>query len=316
MKKTNKNKTLKKKKYGFKRFLLEALILCVGNALYALAADLFVIPSGMVMGGMTGVGILINKFFSVIPISAAVFVLNILLLIAGGIIIGKHFFLTTVASSILYPVFLEIFDRMLKHWPQINKYFAEVHKDYTLCALAAGIMIGFAVGILVRIGSSTGGSDIPPMIVTKLTGFPVGIGMLIFNGAIVASQLFTSNLRQALYGVIVIVIYSFIIDQVVVMGRGMVQLKVVSEKTDEIRKAILTNSVHGVTLLSAKKGLSGEPSELVMSVVFTRELAYFKKLILSEDPTAFIIITRVSEVNGNGFSYHKDDKKLDKDDIK
>lgn len=291
----------------------DVFILLFGNFLYALAVELIIIPSGLVTGGVTGISILLNDLNFPLDISYIVLFLNLILYVIGAVFLGKHFMITTGASSVLYPMFLNILERVFsKHSP---KELLPIHDDLVLCAALAGILIGVALGLLMRSGASTGGSDIPPMIVSKYTSLPMGTGMFIMDGSIIVSQLAVSDIRRTLYGVIMVVVYSYLINQISVMGTSKVQISVMSEKPQELRRAILTTIGRGITFLSATKGLSGEKTEMVMTVVYNRQLARTKKLILSVDPSAFMVITRVSEVNGNGFSFFKGDKKLDNSDI-
>jgi len=283
------------------------LILVVGNAMYALAIVLFVMPSGLVTGGVTGISIMISKLTGV-EVSYFVFAINIALFIWGSVVLGKHFCVTTAASTVLYPGFLYIFQRVFKDVVLIED-------DLVLCAAAAGVMIGFAVGVVARTDSSTGGMDIPPLIINKWTGFPVGTMLCIIDATVICAQLPISSVRQALYGILMVVVYSFVINQVMMMGNGKLQIQVISNSTKEVRDAVLTELHRGVTLLSGTRGLSGESCDVVLTVVSSRQLARAKKIILAVDPDAFMIISKVGEVNGNGFSFSKGDKKLDKSDI-
>lgn len=302
------------KKRKIFNLIANPFILIFGNALYALAVELFIIPSGLVTGGVTGISIMLRHLEVPFNVSYMVFALNIVLYIIGAIFLGRHFMITTGASTVLYPLFLNIAERIFEKYDP-RTLLPGVHDDLVLCAAAAGISIGTAVGILVRIGASTGGSDIPPLVVSKLTGFPVGTGMFILDGAIILSQLLVSDIRHTLYGVIMVIVYSYVINQISVMGASKVQIMVMSDKTEEIRRAVLTTVGRGITFLSATKGYTGEQTKMVMTVVYNRQLARAKRIILDTDPSAFMVITRVSEVNGNGFSFSKGDKKLDNSDV-
>lgn len=305
------NKNSKKNKIF--HFLANVLILLFSNALYALTVELIIIPSGLVTGGVTGISIMLRHLNVPLDVSYIVFFLNVILYIFGAIFLGRHFMITTGASSVLYPFFLNVFERLAARYDP--RVLLPIHDDLVLCAAAAGILIGVALGVLVRSGASTGGSDIPPMIVTKLTGFPMGTGMFILDGSIIVSQLLVSDIRHTLYGVIMVIVYSYLVNQISVMGMSKAQISVMSDKPEEIRRAILTTVGRGITFLSATKGLTGEKTKMVMTVVYNRQLARAKKVILSVDPSAFMVITRVSEVNGNGFSFFKGDKKLDNSDV-
>ena len=307
------NKVSKGKKAA--SFLYTVFILLLGNAMYALAVILFIRPSGLVMGGVTGVSLLVEHFYPKIEISYFILAVNVLLYILGAFVLGKHFIITTGASTILYPAFVNLFERVFRNF-DISKYNMPPTDNMLLYAMVSGLLIGVAVGLEVRHGASTGGSDIPPLVLNKLTGVPVGAGMLMVDGAIILAQFIAyKDLSRVLYGVIMVIIYSYVINQVTVMGSGSVEISVISDQYNEIRATIMAETGRGITLLSGRKGMTGERCKMVMTVVSTRQLARVKKIIQSIDPSAFMIITSVSEVNGNGFSFSKGDKKLDKSEL-
>ncbi|MBQ8915026.1 MAG: YitT family protein [Clostridia bacterium] len=293
--------------------IANSVILVLGNALYAFAVAAFIIPSNIVVGGVTGISIFLEKFIPEswpIEVSYIVFVINAALFVLGSIVLGKRFAITTAASTVLYPLFLGIFERFFSSRAPL------IPDDLILSAATAGLLVGCAIGIVARTGASTGGMDIPPLVINKLTGAPVGTTLLCFDTVIIATQLIKSDLTHILYGVVMIVINSFVINQVMVMGNEKIQISVISNNMAEVRAAILTDMHRGITLISSRKGLTGEPCEMVMSIISTRQLARAKRLILDVDPAAFMIVTRVSEVNGNGFSFKKvDDKMLDRSDL-
>lgn len=292
--------------------LANTLILVLGNAMYAFAVAAFIMPTGIVVGGVTGISIFLEKFIPEswpIEVAYIVFVINAALFVLGAIVLGKKFAITTAASTVLYPVFLGIFEKIFtKH--------ILIPDDLILNAAVAGLLVGCAIGMVARTGASTGGMDIPPLVINKLTGAPVGTTLLCIDVCVIATQIVKSDLIHILYGVVMIVINSFVINQVMVMGNEKIQISVISNNMEEVRAAILTDMHRGITLISSRKGLTGEPCEMVMTIISTRQLARAKRLILDVDPNAFMIVTRVSEVNGNGFSFKKsDDKKLDRNDI-
>jgi uncharacterized membrane-anchored protein YitT (DUF2179 family) len=292
--------------------LANFVILVFGNALYAFSVAAFIMPTGIVVGGVTGFSIFLEKFIPAswpIEVAYIVFVINAGLFILGAIVLGKRFAITTAASTVLYPFFLGLFEKIFAKS-------AIIPNDLILNAAVAGLLIGCAIGMVARTGASTGGMDIPPLVINKLTGAPVGTTLLCFDVVIIATQLIKSDLTHVLYGVVMIVINSFVINQVMIMGNEKIQISVISNNMEEVRAAILTDMHRGITLISSRKGLTGEPCEMVMTIISTRQLARAKRLILDVDPTAFMIVTRVSEVNGNGFSFKKKtDKKLDRSDI-
>ena len=268
----------------------------LGNFLYALTVKLFLLPGNLVTGGTNGIALTINHFM---PISISGFVLafNIVMLLVGLFILGKAFAATTLASSFLYPIFLELCDRVLGDLVLTD--------DLLLCTVFTGIGIGVALGMVIRSGASTGGMDIPPLVLKKLTGIPVGVSMYFFDGLIILAQALIRPTENVLYGIILMIIYTFMIDKMLMLGNSRTELKIVSAKHQEISDAILQQVDRGVTLLHAEGGYLHKETQLVLSVISNRELIKVERLIHEIDPECFMVVSRVSEVRGRGFSMNK-----------
>ena len=267
-----------------------------GNFLYALTVKLFLLPSGLVTGGTTGIALTINHFFG-ISITQFVLLFNIIMLIAGYLVLGKQFAATTLASTFLYPFALEIFDRILGDYVMTD--------DLLLCTIFSGLGIGIALGIVIRSGASTGGMDIPPLILQKTFHIPVSGSMYAFDVVILLGQALFRPAENILYGIVLVMIYTMVLDKLLLMGATRTELKVISEKSDEIRNAILTQIDRGVTLLDGETGYLRNKTQVLLSIISKRELPKIEKLIHSIDPESFIVVSRVNEVNGRGFSMKK-----------
>ena len=139
-----------------------------GNAVLAFGVAGFVLPQGMITGGATGLGIVTHKLLGV-DISLAVAVYNLVLFAAGAVVLGKKFALTTVVSTVVYPGFLSFFSQ--------TEWICTLTDNLMLAAVYAGILMGLGVGIVIRLGASTGGMDIPPLILNKKLGIPVAVSM-------------------------------------------------------------------------------------------------------------------------------------------
>ena len=279
-----------------KQAVKSILAVVLGNFLYALTVKLFLLPGNLVTGGTTGIALTINHFFP-IPISGFVLAFNIVMLLAGLFILGKAFAVTTLASSFLYPLFLELCDRVLGDLALTD--------DLLLCTIFTGIGIGIALGIVIRSGASTGGMDIPPLVLKKLMGIPVSVSMYFFDGLIILSQALFQPAENVLYGIILMMIYTFVIDKMLMLGSSRTELKIVSEKSKEITEAILTEVDRGVTLLNGEGGYLHRETQLVLSIISNQELIKVEKLVHKIDPECFMVVSRVSEVRGRGFSMNK-----------
>ncbi len=285
-----------KEKRSIKQAATSLLAVVIGNALYALTVTLFLLPSGLVTGGTTGIALTINHLFN-IPISGFVLAFNVTMLVLGFFILGKAFAITTLASTFLYPFFLEIFEQT------VGSYI--LTDDLLLCTIFTGLGIGISLGIVIRSGASTGGMDIPPLVLQKTVRISVSISMYVFDVCILFSQAMFRPAENILYGIVLVMIYTMVLDKMLMMGTTRTEIKIVSHKSDEIRQAILTQIDRGVTILEAKGGYSKNEMEMVLSVISNRELPRVEKLIHKIDPESFIIVSRVSEVRGRGFSLNK-----------
>ena len=220
--------------------MLSAAIVAAGNLLYALTVKLFVLPTGLVMGGTTGLGLTAN-YLTGVPISAFVLAFNMVMLLLGLCVLGRRFAATTLLSSFIYPLALELWQRLLRDYV--------LTEDVLLCTLFAGLGVGVSLGIVIRAGASTGGMDIPPLILNRLFRAPVSVCMYFFDVCILLSQGLFQSPEKLLYGVVLVMIYTMVLDKMLLMGTSRIEIKVVSEKSEEIRQAILQDLNRGVTLI-------------------------------------------------------------------
>lgn len=285
-----------KSKHRLWQTLSSLLCITAGNFLYALTVKLFLLPSGLVTGGTTGIALTMEHFLH-IPITQFVLIFNVIMLIAGFFVLGKAFALTTLASTFLYPLALEIFDRLFGDYVLTH--------DILLCTLFSGLGIGIALGIVIRSGASTGGMDIPPLILQKTLTIPVSISMYAFDVCILLAQALFRPVENILYGIVLVMIYTMVLDKMLLRGTTKTEIKVISSKSDDIRDAILTQIDRGVTMLDGKGGYLHQPTQLVFSVVSNRELPKVEKIIHTIDPESFMVISHVKEVRGRGFSMKK-----------
>ena len=280
--------------------IYKLLLVVLGNATYALAVKLFILPNDLMTGGTTGIALVINHYFNGVSISAFVLGFNILMLLVGLALLGKKFAFSTIVSSIAYPMALELFDRLFGN--------VVLTEDMLLNTIFAGLGIGVGLGIVIRNGASTGGMDIPPLVLNRYFKIPVSVSLYVFDMCILLGQAVYNPLEGILYGILLILVYSVVLDKLMLMGTTRTEVKVVSGHAEEIRKVILSEVDRGVTLLYGESGYLQQDTQVILSIVSNRELPQVEKLIHSIDPESFMIISRVSEVRGRGFSMSKEYK--------
>ncbi len=300
-------------RYELKQTIYRWLLILLGNALAAAASSFFIIPGDLVMGGTTGLGIFVEQIWDfeyarVITVYTA----NIALFILGAVLLGRHFFFATLAGTLLYPTFMSLFDALNA------AYIAAAGEtvsggDLLLNVIYGGILFGTGVGLVVRVGASTGGTDIPPLILQHFFGIPVSISLWALDFIIVILQLFGgATLQIALYGVLICILSSVVVAFVTPLGTRKMQVKIVSHYNVEIREMILNDLNRGVTMLYGKTGYLREKCFVLLTVVSPRELVRLKNKVQEIDPDAFLTVSVVSEVRGRGFS--RESVRLPKED--
>ena len=266
-----------------------SLSIIVGNALYALTVVLFLVPSGLITGGATGIALGINRALG-LPVSGVLFVINMTMLTVGWVLLGRRFAITTIASTVLSPLFLALWERVFTGFVLTD--------DLVLNTIFAGFGVGISLGITIRAGASTGGMDIPPLVLNKYFHIPVSASMLVFDMLILCLQAAFSPLQQCLYGIVMVIVYTVVLDKVLIFGTTRTEVKIISE-------AIFTQLDRGVTVLHGEGGYSHEPEQVLLSIVSNRQLPKLEKLAHAIDPTCFMIVSHVTEVSGRGFSLDK-----------
>ena len=275
---------------------LNLLLVLVGNVIYAFSVKLFVLPANLMSCGTTGIALVVNHLTD-IPLSAFIFVFNMVMLALGWLILGRSFAMTTILSSLFYPIALEILNRIFGDYV--------ITDDILLNTLFGGMGLGISLGIVLRAGASTGGMDIPPLILKKYFHIPVSASLWGFDFCILLAQTFFHPLEDLLHGILLIIVISITLNKVMLLGTSRTEVKIVSEKHEELRQAILFQVARGVTMLHAQGGYGRKETELVLSIVSNYELPKIQQLARQIDPNCFIIISQVTEVWGRGFSYGK-----------
>lgn len=318
-------KPKKPTKRQVKSAILYILIVVAGNAIASAGASFFIVPNGFVMGGTTGIGIFIHNLLAKHGITGAwtewvvnitVYAANIALFILGACLLGKKFALATAAGTVLYPAFMSLFNLL-------NGLYTEAHVDANgnhygigmgpelgsplLAMLFGALLFGVGIAMVVRVGASTGGTDIPPLILKKFFDWPISVTMWILDCSIVAINLIAADIDAVLFGVLITLISSLVIDKISPIGTRRTQVKIISNHYKEIRDMILKKISRGVTVLYGQTGYLKEDCHMLLTVIAPRELVRLKNEVHRIDPEAFLTVSVVSEVRGRGFSAELED---------
>lgn len=281
------------KKFNIKHLFL----ILLGNTIYSLGVAAFLLPNGLITGGTTGLGIAMEHYFGIhIPLFVMIF--NVVMFLIGFWILGKQFALTTLVSTFYYPFILEI----LQQVPALQN----ITTDKMLATVCSGVLIGVGIGIVIRAGASTGGMDIPPLVLNKKWGIPVSVSLYVFDFSILLVQMLFTVKEDCVYGILLVLIYTVVLDKTMFVGTKKTEVKIVSDKYEEITKMIQEKLDRGVTLLYAETGYLKKNQKMVVTAISNRELVILKQEVEKIDPKAFIIMGFVNEVRGRGFSLEKE----------
>lgn len=270
-------------------------VLC-GNIVLSFAVAAFIVPNGIIMGGATGIGLTISHYLPV-NLSMIIFAINVILFVLGAIFLGKKFALTTIISTFTYPVFLSVVQSI----PGID----HVTENAMLAALYGGVLLGIGIGMVVRVGASTGGTDILALVLHKWFHIPVAVFLYIVDFSVLGLQMLFSDSEQILYGILNLFLSTVVLNRVMLLGKSQIQLFVISDRYKEIRKKVLTEVDAGVTMVDIETGYGEQKQQGVLCVIHSRKLYSVKEAIQEIDPKAFITITQINEVRGRGFTMEK-----------
>lgn len=268
----------------------------LGNMVLSFTVAAFLVPQGIITGGATGIGLTVAHY---VPwdLSVIIFVVNVVLFVLGSIVLGKQFALTTLISTFVYPVFLSI----MRSIPGIT----ELTDNIMLAALYGGALLGVGIGLVVRVGASTGGTDILALVFHKWFHISLAVFVYIVDFTVLLCQALFSNSEQILYGVLVLIVSTMALNRVMLMGQAQIQLFIITEKYEEVKEKVLKEMDAGVTMVHIETGYGAKQQKGVLCVIPNRKLYSINQLIQMIDPQAFITITQINEVRGKGFSIER-----------
>lgn len=265
----------------------------LGNAMYAAAVVLFIVPNGLITGGTTGLALFAVNTVG-IPISLFVSVFNMIMFLLGAWVLGKEFAVSTVLSTVTYPIMLGILEGA--------GFGGFVLQERMVAVIYAGILIGGGIGIVMRAGASTGGVDIPSLILKKKFDINVSFSLYLMDCVILGLQLIVNDSYAILYGILLIIAYTAVLNKVLLSGNVRIQVKIVTRDYDKINQLIALRLDCGTSLLHMATGYMRQEQDMILAVISRRDLPKLNQLVMNQDPEAFMIINQINEVRGRGFT--------------
>ncbi len=273
--------------------LKSVFIIILGNLIFALSVNYFVLPYDILSGGVAGIALILNSLFglnTVLVIDALV----IITFIMGWFFLGKEFSIKTVLSSIVYPLFITV----------LSQFPYAIEADPILMAVIGGAIGGVGLSIVLKENASTGGMDVPSIIIHNYTHIPLSHIMFIMDGIVVLMGLISYSAAQVMLGILYIYVCNAVIDKMIVpKANSAVSLLIISNHQDEICDYIHNELERGTTIIPAKGGYTSDVKEVIMTVISKGQYHKLEQEIDRIDKYAFVVISDAKEIKGEGFTY-------------
>jgi len=274
-----------------KKTIIEYLGITAGSFLIALALTVFLVPNRIAAGGVSGLATVIYYITS-FPIGITMLIINIPLFLAGVKIMGKSFGIRTIYGIASLSLFTDL----------LQPHMTSLTDDLLLASIYGGVIGGIGLGLVFRFRGTTGGTDLIASLINYYTGISVGEGLLIADGVVVLLAGIFFNLEVALYAAVTIFITSQTID---VIQEGLNFKKgvlIISERAEEINQMVVDDLNRGITEFEARGGYTGDRKRVLLCIISRSEVSELKTAVSKIDKNAFVIISNVHEVLGEGFT--------------
>src|SRR5690625_1442342 len=282
--------------------LKNIVFILFGAAIFSFGLVHFNMQNHLGEGGFTGITLLFYFIWDCDPAITNI-VLHIPLFFISWHLLGRTTFLYTLVVTFSVSVFLSIF--------QVHQFRVNLQADMTLAALFAGVFIGAGLGIIFRYGGTTGGVDIIARIVKKYVGWSLGRTMSMFDFVVIATSIFTYlHLVEGMYTLVVVYIGARLIDFIQEGAYSARGATIISKQNNIIATAINKEMDRGVTVLSGHGHYSGEKQNVLYCIVGKNEIVKLKSIIDEVDPHAFVALSTVHEVMGEGFTLNEEKQPL------
>lgn len=265
----------------------------IGATLVGLSFNIFLLPSRIAAGGISGVSTILYELFGYNP-AYVQWLINIPLIVVGLLLAGKEFSAKTIVGTFFVPFVIYLTHGL------------HLHVDNPLLSsIYGGIMLGIGLGIVYRGNGSTGGTALIAQLLKKYTGISSGFSQLIVDGIVVVTSAFVFNFELALYALMSIYVTSKVIDFVQLQTSPTKLVLIITDHEEKIQSVIQNEIDRGLTKVKSTGGYSNNEKTMIFCVVEQSEAVYLKKLLQAAEPSSFVIFLNASEILGLGFSKAK-----------
>ena len=271
----------------------EYLLTTIGTALTAIALEYFFFPSDIAAGGVSGIGLVINKLLG-LDTSIVVLVLNISLFILAFLVLGKSFGAKSIYATIMLSVFMWIIERFFTPGVLTENMF--------LASFFGSIILGMGAAIVFHQGASTGGTSIIASIISKFTPIGIGISVLLTDSFVCILAISVFGVDKGLFGFFSVILIGLVIDKFIDGFNTCKQVFIITSKEKAIVNHIIKNIDRGCTVLNGHGGYTGSDVKIIYTVLNSNEFIALKKDVKEIDPDAFVTVNESTEVLGKGFT--------------
>ena len=271
----------------------EYLLTTIGTALTAIALEYFFFPSDIAAGGVSGIGLVINKLLG-LDTSIVVLVLNISLFILAFLVLGKSFGAKSIYATIMLSVFMWIIERFFTPGVLTENMF--------LASFFGSIILGMGAAIVFHQGASTGGTSIIASIISKFTPIGIGISVLLTDSFVCILAISVFGVDKGLFGFFSVFLIGLVIDKFIDGFNTCKQVFIITSKEKAIVNHIIKKIDRGCTVLNGHGGYTGSDVKIIYTVLNSNEFIALKKDVKEIDPDAFVTVNESTEVLGKGFT--------------
>ncbi len=272
------------------RKLMDYSALIIGSLIFALGINYFAIPNMLSEGGVIGITIITYYLFEWSP-GLVSFILNLVLIAVGY----KFFSRKTIIYTLVTIVFMSIFLELTKAWGE------QLGSDTLLAALFAGVFVGTGLGIIFRVGGTSGGATTLARLMQQLLGWSVGKSMLVIDITVIALSIFVIGKEKAMYTLVAVYIGAKIIDKIVDGADDRKAVMIISKHQENIRQELLNTMGRGVTILEGRGGYTLEAQPILYIIINQTEVVQLRRILERVDEDAYVTINNVQEIFKRGF---------------
>lgn len=271
----------------------DVAVITLGTLITSVGIVLFLAPNKIAAGGVSGISIILFHLFH-FPIGLTMLIINAILFVIAFVLLGSEFGLKSIYATVMLSVFVDLLEYLLPKSLYIN--------DLVIATIFGDLLTGFGIALVVSRGASTGGTDIVAMIIKKYTNIDMGKALMVIDFTVTLFAGIFFGKIIGMYSLLAVIINTNTIDYVLEGITTSFQAFIITKKHETIKERILKEIGRGVTLIRAIGGFTGE-ERLALWVILKspREIVKLKEIVKEEDPTAFVSITHVREVLGEGF---------------